>query len=80
MIMIGAGQKNSSTYLKNSFKIFKTIPSPNCLTWGNKILLEAEIYPIYFWMYFSKNAPFSKKCNFHIQKQIDYISASKKAR
>ena len=39
MIMIGAGQKNLSTYLKDLFKIFETIPSPNRLTWGNEILL-----------------------------------------
>ena len=57
MIMIGAGQKNLSTYPKNSSKIFKTMPPQNCLPQSNKIwvlymsipnfsslaLLEAEI-------------------------------------
>ena len=37
MIMIGAGQKNLSTYLKNSSKIFKTMPPPNRLPQGDKI-------------------------------------------
>ena len=37
MIMIGAGQKNLSTYPKNSYEIFKTMPPANGLPKGNKI-------------------------------------------
>ena len=34
--MIGAGQKNLSAYPKNSSKIFKTMPPPNCLPQSNE--------------------------------------------
>ena len=37
MITIGAGPKNLSTYLKNSFRILKAMTSPNHLSQSNKI-------------------------------------------
>ena len=43
MIMIDAGQKNLSAYLKNSFEIFRTMPPSNGLPEGNKILKQENM-------------------------------------
>ena len=68
MMMIGAGQKNLSTNPKNSSKIFKTMPPPNCLPQSNKILW-AKKYE--FHTFFSKMPFFQKNAVFICKSKSD---------